>query len=156
MQRIHNTETKDKAGQDVCIKGWVHTRRNMGKIVFLDMRDRSGIVQVVIVPSELSETPLETVTQIRSEYVLEIFGTVQNRGEKQINAEMDTGRVEILAKNIKILSAAQTTPFEIDNEEKFVNEELRLKYRYLDLRKERMKKNMNTLLPKLWGLEKRP
>ena len=142
MTRTEILQTTQKVSEDVTIKGWVHVRRNMGKIVFLDMRDRSGIIQVVIVPNELDDNSKTLIDSIRPEYVLSITGIVQKRGEKQINSEMPTGTVEILAKNIEVLSSAQTPPFEIDNEEKFVNEELRLKYRYLDLRKERMKKNM--------------
>jgi aspartyl-tRNA synthetase len=114
----------------------------MGKIIFLDLRDRWGIVQVVCVPNELDEASQNALQDVRPEFVLEIAGVVQARGEKQINKNSPTGMVEVLAKSIKILSAAETPPFEIDNEERQANEELRLKYRYLDLRHERMKNNI--------------
>lgn len=140
--RTINSETPSKVGETVKLNGWVNNRRNMGKIAFLDLRDRSGIVQVVCVPAELDEASNEILKEIRPEFVLEIKGLVQERGEKQKNPNLPTGTVEVLAKNIKILSAAETPPFEIDNEERQANEELRLKYRYLDLRHERLTKNM--------------
>lgn len=133
MQRIKTIETVNHIDQMVLIKGWVHARRNMGKIVFLDVRDRWGMVQVVC---------LEGAKDIRPEFVVSIEGTVQKRGEKQINKDLETGSIEILAKNIAVLSEAQTPPFEIVNEDRQANEELRLKYRYLDLRHERMKNNI--------------
>ncbi len=142
MNRIKTIETSNLVGQEVLIKAWVNVRRNMGKIAFLDMRDRWGIVQVVAVPAELDEASRAILANIRTEFVLAITGMVQERGAKQINEEMPTGRVEILAKKIEILSSAETTPFEIDNEERQANEELRLKYRYLDLRHERMTRNI--------------
>ena len=142
MKRIKTIETSNLVGQEVLIKAWVNVRRNMGKIAFLDMRDRWGIVQVVAVPAELDEASQAILASIRTEFVLAITGIVQDRGAKQINEEMPTGKVEILAKKIEILSSAETTPFEIDNEERQANEELRLKYRYLDLRHERMTRNI--------------
>ncbi|MBT4516585.1 MAG: aspartate--tRNA ligase [Candidatus Komeilibacteria bacterium] len=142
MNRIKTTETVGKTGETVLIKGWVNVRRNMGKIAFLDLRDRWGILQVVAVPAELDEASQEILNDIRPEYVLAIEGIVQDRGAKQINKDLATGTVEILAKKITVLSEAETPPFEIDNEERQANEELRLKYRYLDLRHERMKNNI--------------
>ncbi|HPI67357.1 MAG TPA: aspartate--tRNA ligase [bacterium] len=142
MNRTISIETIKKVGETVKLNGWVNNRRNMGKIVFLDVRDRWGIVQVVCVPSELDEVSQNALNEIRSEFVLEIEGVVQARGEKQINPNSSTGTVEVLAKKIVVLSKAETPPFEIDNENLQANEELRLKYRYLDLRHERMKNNM--------------
>jgi len=142
MRRTISIETINKAGESVKLNGWVHVRRNMGKIAFLDMRDRWGLVQVVCVPSELDEQSNNALKDVRPEFVLEIQGVVQTRGEKQINENLATGRIEILAKKIKVLSPAETPPFEIENEDRQANEELRLKYRYLDLRHERMLYNM--------------
>lgn len=139
--RVLSQETPASIGQEVLLKGWVNARRNMGKIVFLDMRDRGGIVQVVVVPNEL-ESSLEELKDIRPEWVVEVRGLVQERGEKQKNPEMVTGNVEVLAKEIKILNTAETPPFEIDKDTSGITEELRLKYRYLDLRSERMQKNI--------------
>ncbi len=142
MQRTNVLEAVNKVDEEILLKGWVHVRRNMGQLVFLDFRDRSGIVQVVIVPSEIDTDSQEIIASIRPEFVLEIQGVVQKRGEKQINIEMTTGTIEVLAKQVKIISESATPPFQIDNEENQVNEELRLKYRYLDLRKSRMKRNI--------------
>ncbi len=142
MNRSLNTEANNQIGKEIRINGWVHARRNMGKIVFLDMRDRTGLVQVVIVPGELDNDSKAIVDEIRPEFVLKISGVVQQRGEKQKNPDMATGEVEILAKSIEILSTCETPPFEIDKDSMDVNEELRLKYRYLDLRTERMTKNI--------------
>ena len=142
MNRTISTEIVKKVGETVKLNGWVHVRRNMGKIAFLDLRDRWGITQVVCVPDELDKESAEILNNIRPEFVLEIEGVVQERGEKQINKEMTTGTVEILVKKINILSKSETPPFEIENEDRQAGEELRLKYRYLDLRHDRMKKNM--------------
>ena len=142
MIRTISIETVNKVGEQIKLCGWVNVRRHMGKIIFLDLRDRWGIVQVVCVPNELDEASQNALQDVRPEFVLEIAGVVQARGEKQINKNSPTGMVEVLAKSIKILSAAETPPFEIDNEERQANEELRLKYRYLDLRHERMKNNI--------------
>ena len=142
MQRTISTETIKKVGETVKLNGWVHVRRNMGKIVFLDLRDRLGILQIVCVPAELDEKSQEILTEIRPEFVLEIEGIVQERNEKAVNKNLATGTVEVLAKKITILSKSETPPFEIENEDRQAGEELRLKYRYLDLRHERMKGNI--------------
>ncbi len=141
MQRILNTETLSHVGEEVVLCGWVQTRRDMSKLAFLDLRDRSGLVQVVLVPSELSEQAKAVMGDIRSEFCLKIRGIVNKRGDKQVNPNLATGTVEILAKDIEILNASKTPPFELDDTMK-INEELRLKYRYLDLRSDRMQRNM--------------
>ncbi len=142
MPRILSAETAKKIGEEVILKGWVNARRNMGKIVFLDLRDRGGIVQVVGVPSQMDAESAERLKEVRPEWVVEIHGVVQERGEKQKNSEMPTGNVEILMKSLVVLNTAETPPFEIDKDTKGIGEELRLKYRYLDLRSERMQKNI--------------
>jgi aspartyl-tRNA synthetase len=142
MNRLKTIEIVSKVGERVLLKGWVNTRRNMGKIAFLDLRDRWGLVQVVVVPSELDKESAEIIKDIRPEFVLAIEGLVQARGAKQINKDLPTGTIEVLAKKITILSEAMTPPFEIENEDRQANEELRLKYRYLDLRHARMTKNL--------------
>jgi aspartyl-tRNA synthetase len=141
-ERVLATETSAKVGQVVLLKGWINARRNMGKIVFLDFRDRGGIVQLVGVPSELDEASLENLKNARPEWVIEVEGLVQERGEKQKNPDMPTGNVEILIKKLVVLNTAETPPFEIDKDTKNINEELRLAYRYLDLRSERVKNNL--------------
>jgi aspartyl-tRNA synthetase len=141
-ERVLAVETSAKIGQTVLLKGWVNARRNMGKIVFLDFRDRGGIVQLVGVPSELDEASLENLKNVRPEWVIEVEGLVQERGEKQKNPDMPTGNVEILIKKLVVLNTAETPPFEIDKDTKNISEELRLAYRYLDLRSERLKNNL--------------
>lgn len=134
-------DTVSHIGETVTLKGWIHSRRDMGKLAFLDLRDRSGIAQVVLVPAELTETSRERMKDLRNEYCVSVTGSVQKRGEKQINPDLPTGTVEILAKEVEILNAAKTPPFELENTAP-VNEETRLKYRYLDLRSPRMLKNL--------------
>lgn len=141
-ERILTKETGEHVGQDVRVKGWVHAQRRMGKVAFLDLRDRAGMLQIVLVPSELDSESQQIMEQIRPEYVLEITGEIKARGEKQINPGMATGTVELLAHTVKILNTAQTPPFELDQDTIQYDEALRLKYRYLDLRSERMQRNI--------------
>ncbi len=141
-ERILSTEIISKAGQEVLLKGWINARRNMGKIVFLDLRDRAGLVQLVGVPSQMTPESVEHLKEVRPEWVIEVRGMVQERGEKQKNLDMPTGTVEVLIKELTVLNIAETPPFEIDKDTKNIHEELRLKYRYLDLRSERMQRNI--------------
>ncbi len=140
--KTNATETVNKIGEEVLLKGWVNARRNMSKITFFDLRDRSGIVQVVCVPNEMDETSNEDVKKTRLEYCVEIKGIVQERGAKQKNPEMATGNVEILAKAMKVLTESEAMPFDVSTDTKVINEEMRLKYRYLDLRSQRLQKNI--------------
>lgn len=142
MERIWALKTIERINQPVLLKGWVNTRRNLGKIVFIDLRDRSGLVQVVFDPQDLDKQSVEAVKKIRPEFVVEVEGEVKSRPKNQINKELSTGEVEVVAKKLIILSEAKTPPFTIDNEIVPASEELRLKYRYLDLRHERLKKNI--------------
>lgn len=130
--RILNIETVNKIGEEVLLKGWVNARRNMGKIAFLDMRDRSGILQVVGVPSELDDASKEEMKEARSEYVLEIKGIVQARGAKQVNPEMATGTVEVLAKSIKVLAKAEPLPLDLEDDK--IGLDVHLDYLPLTLR----------------------
>jgi aspartyl-tRNA synthetase len=114
----------------------------MGKIVFLDVRDRSGFVQVVGVPAELTPESIQALQDVRLEYLVEIKGVVQERGEKQKNLSLPTGSIELLAKEVKIISGSESLPFEVSGDTKEITEALRLKYRYLDLRSERLKNNL--------------
>lgn len=125
-------------GATVELAGWVHVRRNMGKLVFFDLRDSTGLVQIVCVPSELSSESAVAAGRLRPEFVVQVTGVIQKRGDKQVNPAIPTGTIEILAKDVVVLSQAKTPPFEIDNEDRQAHEELRLKHRYLDLRHERM------------------
>jgi aspartyl-tRNA synthetase len=139
--KTYNIETTKLEGKEVLLAGWAQAVRKMGKIVFVDLRDSTALVQAVMVPGELDKDSVD-IASIKPESVLEISGLVQKRGAKQINQDLPTGTVEVLAKSVKILSAAETPPFEIDNEERQANEELRLKYRYLDLRHQRLSDNI--------------
>ena len=143
MKRTKIIDTVAAVDSEVIVCGWVHIRRNFGQIVFLDLRDRSGLLQLVAVPKELDQVSLKALEELRPEFVIQVRGMVQKRGAKQINKNIPTGQVELLVKEIKILNASKTPPFEISNEELKANEELRLKYRYLDLRHERMQKNLD-------------
>ena len=127
-------------GQEVALAGWVHRRRDHGSLIFLDLRDREGITQVVFNP-EASAEAHAVATQVRTEYVLQIQGTVRRRPEGLDNPNMATGEIEVLATQARILNRAETPPFYINKEEE-VDETLRLKYRYLDLRRQRMQKNI--------------
>lgn len=114
--RTLTTETANKVGEEVVLQGWVNARRNMGKIVFLDVRDRRGVVQVVGVPSELDEASNELLKEIRPEWVVEIRGMVNARGAKQQNLNMPTGMVEVLAKGIAVMAKAEPLPLDLEDE----------------------------------------
>jgi len=139
MKRILIKETVSKAGEEVLISGWVNTRRDHGKIVFVDLRDMSGLIQIVFVPGSRA---YEKINDVRPEWVISVSGKINKRPEKMVNADLVTGTVEMEATDIEILNEAKTPPFEIDKDTQKVDEELRLKYRYLDLRSERMTKNI--------------
>jgi len=140
MNRIFVLETLQHIGEEVTLKGWVHVRRNMGKMIFIELRDRTGIIQVVFHPG--NPDALAAAADLRSEYCVAIRGKVNKRPEKQVMADQPTGTVEFEALELTILNAAKTPPFELTADTRVVDEELRLKYRYLDLRTERMRKNI--------------
>ena len=117
--------------QTVTLCGWVDRRRDHGGVIFLDMRDREGVVQVVFDPTPRSTSSVPTV---RSEYVLQITGRVRARSAETVNANMASGRIEVLGKTLEILNAAQTPPFPLDAHHS-VGEDVRLRYRYMDLRR---------------------
>ena len=143
MERTWTTDTVNKVDETVRINGWVHSIRVMGdKLAFVDLRDGKGILQVVFYKPDLDEATSKLVDELKPEYVLEIVGKVQKRGAKQVNKDLETGTVEIGASALKILNTSKTPPFEIDKDSFPVNEEMRLKYRYLDLRTDRMQKNI--------------
>tara|TARA_R110000868_G_scaffold144960_4_gene364552 strand:- start:73525 stop:75273 length:1749 start_codon:yes stop_codon:yes gene_type:complete len=124
---------------DIC--GWVHRRRDHGGVIFLDMRDREGIVQVVVNPDNAEA--FKTADDVRSEYVLHIKGQVKPRLEGTVNADMKTGEIEIVADSIDVLNKAKTPPFPLDGHQT-INEDVRLKYRYIDLRRPEMLNKLAT------------
>ncbi|HJS17724.1 MAG TPA: aspartate--tRNA ligase [Anaerolineales bacterium] len=127
--------------QKVTVAGWVHRRRDHGGVIFLDLRDRYGIVQVTVNPDVSRET-LEHVSNVRMEWVLQISGKVHKRPAGMENTKMLTGDVEVIAESIDVLNPARTLPFMVSGENDLPDENTRLKYRYLDLRRERMTRNM--------------
>lgn len=132
-------QTVSKAGQTVTIQGWVDTRRDHGKLVFTDIRDRSGIVQVIFTPSAPAYEKAQT---LRGEWVVSVTGTVKERPAGMVNQNIPTGAVEIEAQELEILNESQTPPFPIDAPGYDVDENVRLKYRYLDLRRPRLQKSL--------------
>lgn len=118
-------------GQNVTLCGWVHRRRDHGGVIFIDLRDREGLVQVVIDPD--TDDAFRTAEQVRSEFVLQVAGLVRHRPAGTENPGMRSGQIEVLASRIEVLNAAQTPPFQVDEDE--VHEDKRLRYRYLDLRR---------------------
>ena len=128
------------AGTEVILAGWVNRRRVLGGINFVDLRDRFGLVQVVTDPAGYPEIH-QALEEVRPEWVIQVEGTVRLRPEGLANPNMPTGEVEVLAKKLRVLNQAKTTPITI-NKEEGENEEIRLRYRYLDLRRERMRKNL--------------
>lgn len=128
--------TESYIGEKITIKGWVQKRRDLGGLIFIDLRDREGIVQVVFNP-DLSEEALALAEKIRNEYVLSVTGTVVARGEGTVNPNLRTGKVEIHVEEVQIINEAKTPPFMVDDQME-VSEDVRLKYRYVDLRRPAM------------------
>ncbi|MBZ9577606.1 aspartate--tRNA ligase [Patescibacteria group bacterium] len=140
MDRVLNTETTKYLSKSVKVSGWVDSIRSHGKIIFIDLRDRSGILQLVFTPQ--NEKIYKLVKEVRPEWVIEVMGKVSKRPPKMVNPKIETGKIEVLVDNLEILSKAKTLPFSIEGNGYEINEEKRMKYRYLDLRRERMKKNL--------------
>lgn len=140
MQRTWIRATVDKVEEEVFLRGWVHARRDMGKLIFIDVRDMTGICQVVFLPQHAAV--LQEAGKLRPEFVVSIRGKVNARPEKQVHPALATGTVEIEALTLTIENEAETPPFEVAGNMQSVNEELRMQYRYLDLRSDRMQKNL--------------
>jgi len=138
--RILNSETIKYLGKKVKVCGWVQTIRSHGKILFVDLRDRSGILQLVFTPK--SESLYKIAETLRPEWVISVGGEVKERPKGMQNPKIETGKVELEVENLKVLAKAKTLPFPVDTPGYEINEEARLKYRYLDLRRERMRKNL--------------
>ncbi len=161
MDRVINKETIKYIGREVKVSGWVNSIRSHGKIIFIDLRDRSGILQLVfqppadqpkdgIPPAPLSgasagkqnKSIYKLAKELRPEWVIEVIGKVSARPPKMVNPKLETGKIEVSVKSLEVLSKAKTLPFSIEGDGYEINEEKRMKYRYLDLRRERMKKNL--------------
>jgi len=141
FMRTLTKNTVNKIGETITLMGWVAVRRDHGKLIFIDLRDRWGIVQVVFNPK--NEALLKEADRLRSEWVVKIEGMVKERPKGMENIELPTGKIEVEANKLEILAEAKTPPFALDTDGYEIGEEHRLKYRYLDLRRERMKKNLD-------------
>ena len=141
-KRTHycGTVRESDIGNEVCVMGWVQRQRDLGALIFIDLRDRTGIVQLAF-DNETDQEIFDKAFGIRAEYVLAVHGVVRARGEGATNPNLPTGMVEIFVKELKILSAAQTPPFEVSDAKK-VKDEIALKYRYLDLRRPSLQRNI--------------
>ncbi len=139
MKRVFINETISKIGDKVKVSGWVNVRRDHGKIIFIDLRDRSGLLQVVFAGNEDLRKKAD---MLRPEWVVSIEGLIKERPENLKNPKIETGNIELEAQEIEILNEAKTPPFEIGEKNK-INEELRMEYRYLDLRDPKMQMNLS-------------
>ena len=146
MKRTHhcNELRRTHIGQTVTLSGWVHSRRDLGGLIFIDVRDREGRTQTVFDPSSLAKELFEQAASLRSECVVSITGKIRQRPEGTNNPKIPTGEIEVLADKLEVLNMAEVLPFPVDDPEvaSKVNEELRLKYRYLDLRRPEMARNL--------------
>src|SRR4051812_22949668 len=131
-------------GQTVTLAGWVHSRRDLGGLIFIDVRDREGRTQTVFDPSDLAKELFEQASNLRSESVIAVTGKVRQRPAGTNNSKIPTGEIEVMAEALEVLNLADVLPFPVDDPEvaSKVNEELRLKYRYLDLRRPEMARNL--------------
>jgi aspartyl-tRNA synthetase len=136
MTRTLIGKIPEKEGESVLLKGWVHGRRDHGKITFIDLRDRTGLVQIVLTPA------IPEAKELRLEYVVEVEGTVKKRPESMVNEKDPNGRHEVDVQKLTILSASEPLPITVDDDGRDISEEVRMKYRYIDLRRERLRKNM--------------
>ncbi|MEJ0002184.1 MAG: aspartate--tRNA ligase [bacterium] len=138
--RVYIKDLKDNVGKEITIAGWVDVRRDQGKMVFFDMRDMTAKVQCVTLPNHAEA--IEAAKDIRSEWVLAVTGIVNKRPEKNIKTDVVNGDVELEVTGIEVLNKAETPPFQINEDTISINEDIRMKYKYLDLRTERMQKNI--------------
>jgi aspartyl-tRNA synthetase len=142
MERVLTSGTVDKVGDKVTVEGWVHARRDHGKLIFIDLRDRAGLLQIVFWGGGDADL-FKQAEGLRGEFVILVEGTVQKRQENQVNPDLPTGTVELAAEKLEVLAESETPPFEIaDANAPEAGEEVRLKYRYLDLRREKMQRNI--------------
>ena len=139
MQRTYISETPQKIGEQVTLSGWVHIRRDHGKLIFLDLRDQSGVIQLVVTPKSPA---YEAAQALRPEWVIQVSGTVKERPESMRNEKLETGNVEMNVEELVVLNQAETPPLPLDTEGLDIDEEVRLKYRYLDLRRPRLQRNI--------------
>jgi aspartyl-tRNA synthetase len=140
MDRTYSTESIDKIGEKVKVQGWVNSVRDHGQLLFIDLRDSKGVVQIVVDPDDADN--FEKAKVFRNEYVIEVEGQVREREEDLVNEKIKTGKIEILASHVSLLNKSKPLPFPIDGDGRDIKEDLRLKYRYLDMRRDRVKNIM--------------
>ncbi len=138
--RTYLKDLSQHVGEEVVVAGWVDIRRDQGKMIFMDIRDMSGKVQCVALP--MHTEALAQADKVRPEWVIKMTAKVNKRPDRNIKAGVQNGDIELEILNIEVLNEAQTPPFEINTDTKGINEDLRMKYKYLDLRSERMQKNI--------------
>ena len=138
--RIQIKQIGNHIGEEVILAGWVDVRRDHGKLIFIDLRDASGKVQMVALPNHAEAHALAST--VRPEWVLKVVGKVNKRPEKMVNKGVPNGDIELEIFSIEVLNQSETPPFDVTSDGREIGEENRLKYRYLDLRRERMQKNM--------------
>lgn len=142
MKRFNNAEfTKKDIGKKVTVYGWVNKRRDMGGVIFVDLRDRSGILQVVFNRGFLSQE-FQLAESLKNEYCIAVSGEIILRDEEMINPNIATGEIELMASDLEIVSECDTLPFNVYDEDAEINENVALKYRYLDLRRDKLKNNI--------------
>ncbi|HEY5220781.1 MAG TPA: aspartate--tRNA ligase [Candidatus Paceibacterota bacterium] len=139
-ERTYIGNLADHIGKEVTIKGWVDVRRDQGKLIFFDFRDMTGYVQGVILPA--ANDAHEVGSKLRSEWVVEVTGKINQRPEKNIQADKQNGDIELEILSINVLNEAETPPFDVSGDGRDINEDIRLKYRYLDLRRPRLQRNI--------------
>jgi aspartyl-tRNA synthetase len=140
-QRSLAKDLNTKVGEKITLRGWIHSRRDHGGMTFIDLKDRTGLTQVVIDAKNCED--MDAVDKMRPQFVVEVYGIVKARPEKYFNPRLVSGKVEVECHKLKILNVSETPPFEVDKDSINVDEEMRLRYRYLDLRTERMTKNLH-------------
>ncbi|MBR1629839.1 MAG: aspartate--tRNA ligase, partial [Lachnospiraceae bacterium] len=142
LHRTHRcTEVSmEEIGSKVTLMGWVQRRRNLGGLIFVDLRDRSGLMQVVFDEPQIGEAGFAKAESLRNEFVIAVVGTVQKR-TAAVNENLKTGAIEVIASDLRVLSEADTPPFPIEEDQK-TRDDLRLRYRYLDLRRPNLQRNL--------------
>src|SRR5258708_1896243 len=138
MRRTLSLETLKKIGEQVKVSGWVNSRRDHGGVIFIDLRDHTGLVQLAIHPQ--AKMAFKLAEKLRDEFVISAKGDVIKRAPELVNTNIPSGTVEITVEEIEILNTAKPLPFQVAYPDENINEDLRLKYRFLDLRREKMQK----------------
>src|SRR3990172_8248478 len=142
MKRTYITDLLDKAGSEVEVYGWVDSRRDHGKLIFFDLRDSTGLLQVVATPKQ--EKAYKVAESLTSEDCIKIVGELKNRPEANFNPDLVTGKLELTATEIEVVGKSKELPLPIDTSGEEIDESIRLKYRYLDLRRKRLQTNLVT------------